>query len=109
MGTLFSGCKAKKQTAETQPPEKPKAEAPATLKAESPAAAPVQPEAKGSAPAEAPRKGSYDRALLSPALLKDKAAETFQVKFVTTRGDFTVTVNCAWAPIGADRFCNLAK
>src|SRR6266403_3060519 len=109
IGALFSGCKAKEQTAETQPPEKPKAEAPATPKAESPAAAPVQPEATGSAPAEAPRKGSYDRALLRPALLKNKAPETFQVKFVTTRGDFTVTVNRAWAPIGADRFYNLVK
>jgi len=109
IGTLFFGCKAKEQTAETQPPEKPKAEAPATPKAESPAAAPVQPEATGSAPAETPRKGSYDRALLRPALLKDKAPETFQVKFVTTRGDFTVTVNRAWAPIGADRFYNLVK
>src|SRR6266566_964131 len=101
IGALFSGCKAKEQTAETQPPEKPKPEAPA------PAAA--QPGATGSAPAEAPRKGSYDRALLRPALLKDKGPETFQVKFVTTRGDFTVTVNRTWAPIGADRFYNLVK
>jgi peptidyl-prolyl cis-trans isomerase A (cyclophilin A) len=107
IGTLFFGCKAKEQTAETQPPEKPKAEAPATPKAES--SAPAQPEATTSAPAEAPRKGGYDRALLRPALLKDKAPETFHVKFVTTRGDFTVAVNRAWAPIGADRFYNLVK
>jgi peptidyl-prolyl cis-trans isomerase A (cyclophilin A) len=52
---------------------------------------------------------AYDRALLRPALLKDKAPETFQVKFTTTRGDFTVTVTRAWAPIGADRFYNLVK
>jgi len=51
----------------------------------------------------------YDRALLRPGLLKEKAPETFQVKFTTTRGDFTVTVNRAWAPIGADRFYNLVK
>jgi peptidyl-prolyl cis-trans isomerase A (cyclophilin A) len=31
------------------------------------------------------------------------------VKFTTTRGDFIVTVNRAWAPIGADRFYNLVK
>jgi cyclophilin family peptidyl-prolyl cis-trans isomerase len=31
------------------------------------------------------------------------------VKFVTTRGDFTVTVHRDWAPIGADRFYNLVK
>jgi peptidyl-prolyl cis-trans isomerase A (cyclophilin A) len=108
MGALFFGCKAKEQTAETQPPGKPKAEAPAQPKAETPAPAPAQPEASASAPAEAPRKG-YDRALLRPALLKDKAPEKFQVKFTTTRGDFTVMVNRAWAPIGADRFYNLVR
>ena len=106
MGTLFFGCKAKEQTAETQPPEKPKAEAPAQPKAETPA--PAQPEVTASAPAAAPRPG-YDRALLRAALLKEKAPETFQVKFTTTRGDFIVTVNRAWAPIGADRFYNLVK
>src|SRR5207253_7351357 len=101
---------AKEQTAETQPPEKPKAEAPATPKAETPAsAAPAAlPEATANAPAEAPHKG-FDRALLRPALLKEKAPETFQVKVTTTRGDFIVTVNRAWAPIGADRFYNLVK
>src|SRR5216117_1817822 len=100
MGALFFGCKAKEQTAETQPPEKPKAETPAP--------APAQPGATASAPVEAPRKG-FDRALLRPALLKDQAPETFEVKFITTRGDFTVTVTRAWAPIGADRFYNLVK
>jgi peptidyl-prolyl cis-trans isomerase A (cyclophilin A) len=106
MGTLFFGCKAKEKTAETQPPEKPKAEAPAEPKAETPAQ--PQPEVTASAPAAAPRQG-YDRALLRAALLKEKAPETFQVKFTTTRGDFIVTVNRAWAPIGADRFYNLVK
>lgn len=52
---------------------------------------------------------TYDRTLLRPAMLKDKAPDTFQVKFVTTRGEFTVTVTRAWAPIGADRFYNLVK
>jgi len=42
-------------------------------------------------------------------MLKDKAPDTYQVKFVTTRGEFTVTVTRAWAPIGADRFYNLVK
>src|SRR6266436_775617 len=106
VATLFFGCKAKEQSAETLPPEKPKAEAPAEAKRESPA--PGQPEVKASAPAEAPRQG-YDRALLRAALLKDKAPDTFQVKVATTRGDFMVTVNRAWAPIGADRFYNLVK
>ncbi len=108
VGMLFFGCKAKEQTAEAPPPEKPKAEAPAAAKAESPAPAPAQPEATASAPPAAPRSG-YDRALLRAALLKEKAPETFQVKFTTTRGDFIVKVNRAWAPIGADRFYNLVK
>jgi peptidyl-prolyl cis-trans isomerase A (cyclophilin A) len=56
-----------------------------------------------------PAAATYDRALLRPVLLKDKAPETFQVKFETTRGDFTVSVNRAWAPLAADRFYNLVK
>jgi len=54
-------------------------------------------------------KSSYDRALLRPSMLKEQAPETYQVQFTTTRGDFTVTVTRAWAPIGADRFYNLVK
>ena len=54
-------------------------------------------------------KSTYDRALLKPSLLKDKAPDTYQVKFETTRGDFTVTVTRAWAPLAADRFYNLVK
>jgi len=60
--------------------------------------------AKSTAP-----KPSYDRALLKPALLKEKAPDTYQVKFETTRGDFTVSVTRAWAPLAADRFYNLVK
>ena len=108
MGTLFFGCKAKEQTAEAPPPEQPKAEATAAPKTETPAAAAAQQEATARALAPAPRAG-YDRALLRSALLKDKAPETFQVRFTTTRGDFVVTVNRGWAPIGADRSYNLVK
>ena len=53
--------------------------------------------------------GSYDKALLNPAALNAKAPETFDVKFSTTVGDFTVHVTRAWAPNGADRFYNLVK
>jgi peptidyl-prolyl cis-trans isomerase A (cyclophilin A) len=83
--------------------------------AQTPAQAPAQPKASTAPKAgAAPRTGTaptraYDRALLRPALLKDKAPDTYQVKFVTTRGDFTVSVTRAWAPIGADRFYNLVK
>jgi len=107
IATLFFGCKGKEQTAEAPPPEKPKAEAPAEAKTEAPPAQP-QPEAAASTPAATTRQG-YDRALLRAALLKEKAPDTFKVKFTTTRGDFTVTVTRAWAPIGADRFYNLVK
>jgi len=50
-----------------------------------------------------------DPALLHPAELKAKAPNVFDVKFTTTKGDFIVQVNRAWAPIGADRFYNLVK
>jgi peptidyl-prolyl cis-trans isomerase A (cyclophilin A) len=46
---------------------------------------------------------------LRPALLREKAPDVFKVKFVTTRGDFVMSVTRAWAPIGADRFYNLVK
>jgi peptidyl-prolyl cis-trans isomerase A (cyclophilin A) len=59
------------------------------------------------APATAAR--SFDRALLKPSLLKDKAPEHYKVKFVTTRGEFTLAVTRAWAPLGADRFYTLVK
>jgi peptidyl-prolyl cis-trans isomerase A (cyclophilin A) len=54
-------------------------------------------------------KPAYDRALLHPALLKDKAPDEYKVQFATTRGDFVVTVTRSWAPLGADRFYNLVK
>jgi len=54
-------------------------------------------------------RSSYERALLKPALLAAKAPDSFDVKFVTTKGEFTVTVTRAWSPLGADRFYNLVK
>jgi peptidyl-prolyl cis-trans isomerase A (cyclophilin A) len=83
--------------------------------AQTPAQAPAKPKAATTPKASTgARTGTsaarpYDRALLRPALLKEKAPENFQVKFTTTRGDFVATVNRAWAPIGADRFYNLVK
>ncbi len=77
--------------------------------------APAQPKKSGTpGQAGATKKGpaaarTYDRTLLKPALLKDKAPEQYKVKFVTTRGEFTLTVTRAWAPLGADRFYNLVK
>jgi len=61
---------------------------------------------KSAAPSTA---AHYDRTLLHPATVKGQAPGTYQVKFVTTKGDFTVTVTRAWAPQGADRFYNLVR
>jgi len=62
------------------------------------------PAAKPHSTATKPATAPYDRTLLKPALLKDTAPDTYQVKFETTRGDFTITVTRAWSPNGADRF-----
>lgn len=47
--------------------------------------------------------------LMNPAALTEKAPETFQAKFETTKGAFSIEVTRAWAPFGADRFYNLVK
>jgi peptidyl-prolyl cis-trans isomerase A (cyclophilin A) len=80
----------------------------ASAQTDDPAAAKPKPQHTATAKT-APAARAYDRALLHPALLKDKAPETYQVKFTTTKGDFTVTVTRAWAPLGADRFYSLVK
>ena len=48
-------------------------------------------------------------ALLNPAALNAKAPDVFDVKFTTSAGDIVIEVHRAWAPIGADRFYNMAK
>lgn len=47
--------------------------------------------------------------LLNPGSLTEKAPDAFDVEFTTTKGNFTVRVTRAWAPLGADRFYNLVK
>jgi peptidyl-prolyl cis-trans isomerase A (cyclophilin A) len=47
--------------------------------------------------------------LLHPASLHAKAPAVFGVRFTTTKGPFVVTVHRKWAPLGADRFYNLAR
>jgi cyclophilin family peptidyl-prolyl cis-trans isomerase len=47
--------------------------------------------------------------LMNPAELNETAPESYQAKFVTSRGDFVIEVTRAWAPHGADRFYNLVK
>jgi peptidyl-prolyl cis-trans isomerase A (cyclophilin A) len=83
-----------------------------TSLAQAPAATqtPAKPKTSTTSAAKPPSTAcTYDHTLLKPALLKDKAPESYQVKFVTTRGEFTVTVTRAWSPLGADRFYNLVK
>src|SRR6266481_1334092 len=92
---MFGFCTPASGQTPAQTPAKPKAA--------------TAPKAATSAKAGTSVARAYDRALLRPALLKEKAPGTFQIKFTTTRGDFVVTVNRAWAPIGADRFYNLVK
>lgn len=67
--------------------------------------------AKKPAPSKAPAASAapFDRALLQPSLLKAKAPAEYDVKFMTTAGDFTIKVTRAWAPLGADRFYNLVR
>ena len=75
------------------------------------ATAPKQAPAKKPAPAAGTKTAHSgpDPALLHPAILKAQAPETFQVKFETTAGDFTVSVTRAMSPLGVDRFYNLVK
>src|SRR5712691_8258666 len=68
-------------------------------------------------PSKAPSKqapstakaAAFDPALLLPATLLAKAPDVYEVKFVTTAGDFGIKVTRAWAPNGADRFYNLIQ
>lgn len=64
------------------------------------------PEMASQAPG-ATKAAPFDPALLQPATLRAKAPEVYEVKFVTTAGDFVIRVTRAWAPAGADRFYNL--
>ena len=79
-----------------------------SLFAQMPAAAPSPTPPQTPAQAKPPAS-EYDCTLLKPALLKEKAPDTFQVKFETSKGDFVMDVTRAWAPNGADRFYNLVR
>ena len=75
--------------------------------AQAPSSGPSKPAARTTKPATA--RSAYDRVLLRPSMMKLKAPDTYKVRFVTTKGDFTVEVTRAWAPLGADRFYNLVR
>jgi peptidyl-prolyl cis-trans isomerase A (cyclophilin A) len=100
-GLVLTGCKKQEQPAE------PVASAPPKMETPPQPSTPTEPAAAAAKPAASPH--NYTKELLAPAKLKEQAPETYKVKFETTRGDFTVTVTRAWAPLGADRFYNLVK
>lgn len=50
-----------------------------------------------------------DHPLLHPDQLTEKAPDQYNVKFETSKGDFTLEIHRDWAPQGADRFYNLVK
>jgi peptidyl-prolyl cis-trans isomerase A (cyclophilin A) len=47
--------------------------------------------------------------LMNPAQLNEKAPDKFQVKFDTSKGEFTIEVTRDWSPIGVDHFYSLVK
>jgi peptidyl-prolyl cis-trans isomerase A (cyclophilin A) len=49
----------------------------------------------------------FDPSLLQPGPLRVKSPEVYEVRVVTSAGDFGVKITRAWAPNGADRFYNL--
>lgn len=60
------------------------------------------------APAVAEKK-SAAASPLEPEKLTEKAPESFKVKFVTTKGDFTIQISRPLSPNGVDRFYNLIQ
>ncbi len=47
--------------------------------------------------------------LMNPASIDETAPSTYKVKFETSKGNFVIAVDRAWAPHGADRFYSLVK
>jgi peptidyl-prolyl cis-trans isomerase A (cyclophilin A) len=75
----------------------------------SPSKAPPKKAAPAAKAPTAAKAAPFDPALLRPATLTAKAPDVYEVKFVTTAGDFGIKVTRAWAPNGADRFYNLVR
>lgn len=61
------------------------------------------------APAESAEAKGPHPAMKDPSKATEKAPEKFTALFQTTKGEFEVTVNREWSPLGADRFYNLVK
>ncbi len=69
----------------------------------------AQTKAPGKTSGHSTPQAPYPAALLRPSALVRQAPAEFEVKFVTSKGDFVVKVTRAWAPLGADRFYNLVR
>jgi peptidyl-prolyl cis-trans isomerase A (cyclophilin A) len=104
-GLILGGCSKREQPAEPVA-EQPKTEPSAQPSPPPPAETKPAPSAS-TTPTEPAH--NYVKELVSPTKLKEKAPDTYKVRFDTTRGQFTMTVTRAWAPLGADRFYNLVK
>jgi len=105
----LTGCKSNEQTAQAPPPEQPAATAPSQPATPAPAETKSEPAPAQSTKTAAAPARNYAKELVAAAKSKEKAPETYKVKFDTTRGVFTVSVTRAWAPLGADRFYSLVK
>src|SRR5882762_4260357 len=101
---IFSGCKKQSHAPQPAAPEQREAAAPAQPTPAGPAGTKPAPATATAASKAAAPAHDYIKELQSPAKLKEKAPETYKVKFDTTRGEFTITVTRAWAPLEADRF-----
>ena len=53
--------------------------------------------------------GTRHPAMLDPSKATEKAPDSFEVKFATTKGDFIVEAKREWSPNGVDRFYNMVK
>jgi peptidyl-prolyl cis-trans isomerase A (cyclophilin A) len=62
----------------------------------------------GFAVEQAEVQSNHDK-LINPAEFTEKAPDTYQARFETSKGTFVIQVRRAWAPNGADRFYNLVK
>jgi peptidyl-prolyl cis-trans isomerase A (cyclophilin A) len=71
-----------------------------------PAAPPaVAPSPSPGAPPAAPPSGTAP----VPPAQPEQAPAVYKARFVTSKGEFVIEVQRAWAPLGADRFYNLVK
>lgn len=104
---FLTACGGQSKTSTPAPEEVKEVEAPAAQKKEEEKAAAVPEKPKGMAPLGLP-DGAGD-ALLDPTKATATAPDLYEVKFVTSAGDFVMKVHRDWSPNGADRFYNLVS